>query len=107
MFLLVRRRTAFFVPIIGCSAQVGLTIGAVAMESLAGPVQPDLVARTSIVCPEFQAAFGASRALLIRSCDVYVDGAQECFRIDGGAETCRRAGREQGAQQKRSWTSLV
>ncbi len=38
VFLLVRRRTAFFVPIIGCLAQVGLTIGAAAMESLAGPV---------------------------------------------------------------------
>ncbi len=38
VFLLVRRRTAFFVPIIGCVAQVGLTIGAAAMESLAGPV---------------------------------------------------------------------
>jgi hypothetical protein len=36
--LVVRRRTAFFVPIIGCVAQVGLTIGAAAMESLAGPV---------------------------------------------------------------------
>jgi hypothetical protein len=38
VFLLVRRRTAFFVPIIGCAAQVGLAIGAAAMESLAGPV---------------------------------------------------------------------
>jgi hypothetical protein len=38
VFLLVRRRTAFFVPIIGCVAQVGLTIGAAAMESLSGPV---------------------------------------------------------------------
>jgi hypothetical protein len=38
VFLLVRRRTAFFVPIIGGVAQVGLTIGAAAMESLAGPV---------------------------------------------------------------------
>jgi len=38
VFLLIRRRTAFFVPIIGCVAQVGLTIGAAAMESLAGPV---------------------------------------------------------------------
>jgi hypothetical protein len=38
VFLLVRRRTAFFVPIIGCLTQVGLTIGAAAMESLAGPV---------------------------------------------------------------------
>jgi hypothetical protein len=37
VFLLIRRRTAFFVPIIGCVAQVGLTIGAAAMESLAGP----------------------------------------------------------------------
>jgi hypothetical protein len=38
VYLLVRRRTAFFVPIIGCVAQVGLAIGAAAIESLAGPV---------------------------------------------------------------------
>jgi hypothetical protein len=38
VFLLIRRRTAFFVPIIGCVAQVALAIGAAAMESLAGPV---------------------------------------------------------------------
>jgi hypothetical protein len=37
-YLLVRRRVAFFVPIIGCVAQVALGIGAAAMESLAGPV---------------------------------------------------------------------
>jgi hypothetical protein len=36
--LLARRRAAFLVPIIGCVAQVGLAIGAVAMESLAWPV---------------------------------------------------------------------
>ena len=38
VYLLVRRKVAFFVPIIGCVAQVGLAIGAAAMESLAGPV---------------------------------------------------------------------
>ena len=38
VFLLIRRKTAFFVPIIGCAAQVALTIGAAAMESMAGPV---------------------------------------------------------------------
>lgn len=38
VFLLIRRRTAFVVPIIGCVAQVGLTIGAAAMEWMAGPV---------------------------------------------------------------------
>lgn len=38
VFLLIRRRTAFLVPLIGCVVQVGLTIGAAAMESLAGPV---------------------------------------------------------------------
>ena len=38
IYLLARRRVAFFVPIIGCVAQVGLAIGAAAMESLAGPV---------------------------------------------------------------------
>jgi hypothetical protein len=37
-YLLLRRRVAFFVPIIGCVAQVVLAIGAAAMESLAGPV---------------------------------------------------------------------
>ena len=36
--LLVRRKLAFFVPLIGCVVQVGLAIGAAAMESLAGPV---------------------------------------------------------------------
>ncbi|OBG56275.1 MULTISPECIES: DUF6264 family protein [unclassified Mycobacterium] len=35
---LARRRTAFFVPIIGCLAQVALAAGAVAMEFQAGPV---------------------------------------------------------------------
>jgi hypothetical protein len=38
VYLLVRRRVAYFVPIIGCVAQVALAIGAAAMESLAGPV---------------------------------------------------------------------
>jgi hypothetical protein len=38
VYLLMRRRTACYVPIIGCVAQVALTIGAAAMESLAGPV---------------------------------------------------------------------
>ena len=37
VYLLMRRRTAFYVPIIGCVAQVALTIGAAAMESRAGP----------------------------------------------------------------------
>lgn len=35
---LARRRTAFFVPIIGCLAQAALAAGAVAMEFQAGPV---------------------------------------------------------------------
>ncbi len=35
---LARRRVAFFVPVIGCAAQLALAIGAAAMESLAGPV---------------------------------------------------------------------
>lgn len=35
---LVRRQLAWIVPLIGCIAQVALAIGAVAMESLAGPV---------------------------------------------------------------------
>ena len=38
VYLLVRHRTAYFVPIIGCVAQVGLAVGAAAMESLAAPV---------------------------------------------------------------------
>jgi hypothetical protein len=38
MYLLMQRKMAVFVPIIGCVAQVGLAIGAAAMESLAGPV---------------------------------------------------------------------
>jgi hypothetical protein len=38
VYLLMQRKMAFFVPIIGCVAQLGLAIGAVAMESLAGPV---------------------------------------------------------------------
>ena len=35
---LVRRKVAFFVPLIGCAAQLGLAIGAAAMEWQAGPV---------------------------------------------------------------------
>ncbi len=35
---LVRHNVAFFVPVIGCVAQVALAIGAAAMESMAGPV---------------------------------------------------------------------
>ncbi len=35
---LARRRTAFFVPLLGCLAQVALAVGAAAMETLAGPV---------------------------------------------------------------------
>ena len=35
---LARRRLAFFVPLIGCVAQLALGIGAAAMEMLAGPV---------------------------------------------------------------------
>jgi hypothetical protein len=38
VYLLLRRRVAFFVPIIGCVAQVALAIGAAAMEWQAGPV---------------------------------------------------------------------
>ena len=38
LYLLMRRRVAFFVPIIGCVAQLALGIGAAAMEWLAGPV---------------------------------------------------------------------
>jgi hypothetical protein len=38
LYLLVRRKVAFFVPIIGCVAQVGLAVGAAAMEWQAGPV---------------------------------------------------------------------
>ncbi len=38
VYLLVRKRTAFFVPIIGCVAQVALAAVAVAMELRAGPV---------------------------------------------------------------------
>lgn len=33
-----RQKVAFFVPLIGCGAQVALAIGAAAMESMAGPV---------------------------------------------------------------------
>ena len=36
-YLLVRQKVAFFVPIIGCVAQVALGIGAAAMEWLGGP----------------------------------------------------------------------
>lgn len=35
---LAGRRTAFFVPLLGCLAQVALAVGAGAMETLAGPV---------------------------------------------------------------------
>lgn len=38
VYLLARRRPAFFVPIIGCVAQVALAVGAAAMEWMAGPV---------------------------------------------------------------------
>lgn len=38
VYLLVRQRRAFFVPLIGCVAQVALALGAVAMELRAGPV---------------------------------------------------------------------
>jgi hypothetical protein len=38
VYLLVRKRRAFFVPIIGCVAQVALAAVAVAMELRAGPV---------------------------------------------------------------------
>jgi hypothetical protein len=38
VYLLTRRKAALVVPIIGCIVQVGLAIGAAAMESLAGPV---------------------------------------------------------------------
>lgn len=36
--LLVRRKRAFFIPIIGCLAQVALAVAAAAMELRAGPV---------------------------------------------------------------------
>ena len=35
---LVRKRVAWFVPLMGCIAQLALAVGAAAMESLAGPV---------------------------------------------------------------------
>jgi hypothetical protein len=35
---LAGRKTAFFVPLIGSTAQIGLAIGAAAMGSMAGPV---------------------------------------------------------------------
>lgn len=38
VYFLVRQRRAFFVPLIGCVAQVALALGAVAMELQAGPV---------------------------------------------------------------------
>ncbi len=38
VYLLVHRRRAFFVPVIGCVAQAALASGAVAMELQAGPV---------------------------------------------------------------------
>lgn len=37
-YLLAKRRRAFVVPIVGCLAQVVLTVAAVAMEFQAGPV---------------------------------------------------------------------
>ena len=38
VYRLTKHRFAFFVPMIGCVAQLALGIGAEAMESLAGPV---------------------------------------------------------------------
>jgi hypothetical protein len=38
VYRLVRGKVAFFIPIIGCVAQVALGIGAAVMESQAGPV---------------------------------------------------------------------
>jgi hypothetical protein len=38
VYRLARRKVAFFVPIIGCAAQVGLAVGAAATEWMAGPV---------------------------------------------------------------------
>jgi hypothetical protein len=38
IYLLIRHRVAFYVPIIGCVGQLALGIGAAAMELLAGPV---------------------------------------------------------------------
>jgi hypothetical protein len=38
LFQLVRKRVAWIVPLIGCSAQILLALGAGYMESLAGPV---------------------------------------------------------------------
>jgi hypothetical protein len=35
---LARRRRAFFVPLLGCAAQLALAVGAAAMEWQAGPV---------------------------------------------------------------------
>jgi hypothetical protein len=35
---LARRKVAFFVPIIGCAAQLVVAVGAAAMEFMAGPV---------------------------------------------------------------------
>ena len=35
---LVQRKTAFFVPLIGCAAQLALGAGAAGLEMLAGPV---------------------------------------------------------------------
>jgi hypothetical protein len=34
---LIRKRLAWFVPLLGCVAQLALALGAAAMESLAGP----------------------------------------------------------------------
>jgi hypothetical protein len=38
VYLLAKSKKAFVAPIIGCVAQVGLAVGAAAMEWLAGPV---------------------------------------------------------------------
>ena len=38
VYRLVRRKVAFFVPIIGCAAQLALAVAAASMESMAGPV---------------------------------------------------------------------
>jgi hypothetical protein len=37
-YLLVRRRAAYYIPLIGCLTQVVLAIGAAAMEWQAGPI---------------------------------------------------------------------
>jgi hypothetical protein len=35
---LARRKVTFFIPLVGCAAQLALAIGAAALETLAGPV---------------------------------------------------------------------